>query len=393
MPLFASVQSLLAEAGAEFISYGDPETENVVELAAGFGEYPGEYAAIRKGVGLWVSPHRAVLALTGSDRLEFLQRMLTQEVKTLVPGQVRRGMMLTEKGRILADLLVCHEADRTLLVLDRSEAGLIAEQLEGFLFTEDVQVENLADRLLVLTLAGPASWRLLSGVTGCGGDEPKPGTCGVLGGDAAGLTWWRFDQTGGMDLHLALPEATAADWVKRLSEPVGGLFPDIAPDIESTIPDLAGLRRSVVGRGVGWLAFNTARIEAGVPLFHVDYGPNSLPHETGLLSQAVSFTKGCYRGQEIVARMEHLGHPARKLAMLRFKTDLLPVAGSQVFAGKDGSEIIGAITSSTVSPLAGHQSLALAMMKWGFHQDKTVSLFAEDQWIEAQVGPLQSLIG
>src|SRR5690606_32624583 len=107
----------------------------------------------------------------------------------------------------------------------------------------------------------------------------------------AEVTVYRRDDAGAPGLHLIVPRDRAGDVYKALLEPVGGLVPEVE----------GGVRRAITGRGIGWLAYNTARIEAGTALYCVDFGPDSLPAETGprTMAEAVSFTKGCYLGQEI----------------------------------------------------------------------------------------------
>ncbi|MCC5830815.1 MAG: aminomethyltransferase family protein [Phycisphaeraceae bacterium] len=384
------IHNFLQQHGAEMITFGDPRSPDAVDLPAGFGEYPGEYAAIRKGVGIMVAPHRSALRLRGNDRNDFLQRLITQDIRSLKPGNLIRSFLLSEKGRIRADLLLADQGDSTLMILDRCDAASLAGELERFIFTEDVTVENQTEQFLVISLLGPEAWHLLDSLGDAGNSEPLPYTVTTIYLPQSVLTCWRFDQTGTSNLHILAPTSDAASLVDLLAKPLGGLVPDISPDIEKPVPDISALRRPVVGRGVGWLAFNTARIESGTPLFHVDFGPNSLPHETALLGSAVSFTKGCYRGQEIVARMENLGHPARKLVRLTFPSDALPIAGSQVFASPDDQTVVGAVTSSTLSPLRGQAAVGLAMMKWGLHEPgKKVFVHADGTWVEARVEALQ----
>ena len=98
-------------------------------------------------------------------------------------------------------------------------------------------------------------------------------------------------------------------------------------------------------------AFNVARIEAGSPLFLVDFGRQALPHETGLLARRVNFKKGCYLGQEVVARMESLGKPKQRLVALRMQQDRLPVSGAEVHEARDGGEAVGRVTSSAPAPM------------------------------------------
>src|SRR5690606_7440135 len=118
----------------------------------------------------------------------------------------------------------------------------------------------------------------------------------------------------------------------------------------------------------GWHAYNVARIEAGWPIYMLDFGPDSLPHETGVLHDRVSFTKGCYLGQEVVARMQSLGKPKQRLVGLRIDappTGPDAVTAAAVLAGPDpSSEVVGAVTSAAISPMLGSAPVAFAMVKY-----------------------------
>jgi folate-binding protein YgfZ len=119
-------------------------------------------------------------------------------------------------------------------------------------------------------------------------------------------------------------------------------------------------------RPVGWAAFNTARIEAGRPLMGIDFDDTILPAETGPaeLARAVSFTKGCYLGQEIVARMHARGQIAKQLVGIRMEGDALPVAGSQIY--DSAANPIGGVTSSTISPVLSNAAICLGYVKKTF---------------------------
>ena len=109
----------------------------------------------------------------------------------------------------------------------------------------------------------------------------------------------------------------------------------------------------------------------------MDFGSDSLPHESGILADRVSFRKGCYPGQEVVARMESLGKPKQRLVALRIAEDALPTAGSPVFErGPDGEPAnpVGTVTSSTLSPMLGAASVAFAMVKTAHSEPGTVLL-------------------
>ncbi len=150
----------------------------------------------------------------------------------------------------------------------------------------------------------------------------------------------RRDQTGEIGLELIIPRDDAASVYQSL----------LAEDDNS--------KKRI--RPIGWFAFNTARIEAGTPLFNVDFAASNLPHETGIVDNRVSFTKGCYLGQEIVARMQSLGKPKRMLVGLRIKGDCLPGDGAQVFHPDNEDSSIGVVTSSTISPMLGAAPIAFA---------------------------------
>jgi folate-binding protein YgfZ len=138
-------------------------------------------------------------------------------------------------------------------------------------------------------------------------------------------------------------------------------------------------------RPVGWAAFNTTRIEAGRAIFGIDFDDSILPHETGaVLGRAVSFTKGCYPGQEIVARMHARQQVARKIAGIRVDGDTLPIAGAKIFDAQ-GNEI-GGVTSSTISPVLSNAAIALALLKRPhFNVGATVHVPAEGEMRKATV--------
>ncbi len=392
---------VLKQAEAGFIPYGPggpEEGRSAVQIVDSFGRYEAEYAAIRKGVGLMDLPQRGVVAVGGSDRLDFLHRLLTHDTRSLQPGQGRRAFLLNKAGRIAADLIVLHGQEHTYLELEVFQArGLIAE-LEKYRFTEDITFRDASDQYHCLALHGPGSAAFLGGV-GC---EPVGGVAGlshrwVKVADQRCLLF-RRDETGGLGLHLLVPSQGVVALYQRLVDALAG-------------GDGAQAQRAsgVRGRPIGWLAYNTARIEAGVPIYHIDFGPDTLPHETGVLHDAVSFTKGCYIGQEIVARMENLGHPKRVLVGLRFEEPRLPIAGTQVFeppstgrdpalsgcadgSGSPHGAVVGAVTSSTVSPMMGGVAVAFAMIKWGQHQPGTnVLVPAEGHAVPATVRALASI--
>ena len=372
------LHSIQDDAEATFMPYGPAEAG--VRVVESFSSFEAEYAAVRKGVGLFDMPQRGVVMVSGADRLDFLHRFVTNDTNGPVPGQGRQAFLLNRQGRISADLIVLAADDTVLLDLDVFGAQDVSDELERFVFTEDVQLHNATDQWAHQALHGPAAAALLAAVAPAF-DASKLEMLGPLSHlrmpiERYDCVVYRRDETGAPGFHLIVPRQGAAAVYGVLVEALGGLVPAVE----------GGLKRAITGRGIGWLAYNTARIEAGTPIFHVDFGPDSLPHETGILDHAVSFTKGCYLGQEVVARMQSLGHPKRVLVGLKCEGDTLPVAGAGVLAAGDTNTVIGAVTSSTLAPLLGGTAIALAMIKWGQHKVGTAVLVqAEGRRVGAKV--------
>lgn len=357
----------LAEAAVLPYAPAGAGESDVVEVVASYGEPELEYAAIRRGCALIDQPNRAVLEAAGPDRLEFLNRMLTQELKGFEPLQVRRSFWLNRKGRIDADLALIELGDRLLIDVDIHAARRAIEGLSAYLITEEVALRDLTAEYHRLALHGPTAADLLSAVTAPVDSSITP--LSGLGADRAGrvmfgdvpLIVFRDDLTGDPGLELLLPVGSAEPLYQRLLE--------VGAQHDHEPPEAASRFRL---RPAGWHALNVARIEAGRPLYNIDFGVDSLPAETGVIADRVSFTKGCYLGQEIVARMHARGHPKRILVGLKLQPPAgspaeacQPDTGAAVFlAGQEESDPIGAVTSSAVSPMLGAALIALAQVKF-----------------------------
>jgi folate-binding protein YgfZ len=337
------------------------------EIVAGYGLLELEYAAFRRGAAVVERSCRGTVAVRGGDRIEFLNRMVTQELKGMAAGDVRTGFWLNRKGRIEADLVFAEvpaavDNDAFMLIdLDVHDAARTVTSLTAFLFNEDVHLADQTAAWGRLAVHGPEGAMLLSNA---GADDASLEALNAdlrcvrtqLAGVPAVLV--RRDQCGSPGVEVFVPASGLARvWDALVSQH------------DAT----AGGRRRA--RPAGWHAYNIARIEAGTPLHHVDFGTESLPHESGVIGERVSFRKGCYLGQEVVARMESLGKPKQRLVGLRIAEDALPVAGSPVFElGADGApgNPVGSITSSTLSPMLGASSVAFAMVRTAHAEPSTV---------------------
>ena len=374
------LRGLHQQAEASLIPYGPPEAD--VLIVETFGELELEYAALRKGCILLDRPSRGVLEVTGPDRLSFLNRMLTQELKGFEPFHVRRAFWLNRKGRIDADLRLIELGDRTLLDLDIHAVARTLTGLAAYIITEDVRIADLSESTHRLALHGPTAAALLAAVSRPVAGRPVadllPDQAGTVRIADADVTVDRDDSTGEPGFELLVPAASAAAIYQLILE--SGHTHDDGDD--------TGLGSGFRLRPAGWHANNIARIEAGRPLYYIDFGPDSLPHESGVLHDRVSFKKGCYLGQEIVARMESRGHSKRTLVALRCELSdppppteerPLPIAGAQIWPAASGdADAVGVITSSTLSPMLGAIPICFAAVKPGFHAPGTRLLVAAD---------------
>lgn len=317
-------------AVAEFIPWGPPDEQGDVacEILATLGSVEVEYALLRRDRARFDAAMRGTIVVEGDDARDFMDRMLSQKFADLQPGMWASAFLVDRTGRLQGDLKVFDTGAFLLVDIDIHQAATIASTLEGFIFTEDVRVTDASDRWHRIEVHGPEAG------TGFDPIEPMRGCAATIGGH--GIHVLRHDRLGVPGYDLFVPIEHAVDvWT--------------ALDCGTT----------------GWFAYNMARIEGGTPMCNIDFGPGTLPHETGLVPSRVSFNKGCYPGQEIVARLEHRGRPKQILRGLRMQGDTLPVAGSHVHPEGEESlgQPIGVVTSSTLSPMLGSTPIAFAMLR------------------------------
>lgn len=349
-----------------------------IDVVATYGELMLEYAALRRHCVLVDMPHRAVIELKGADRVSFLNRMVTQELKGLASGQVKQAFWLNRKGRIDSDLTLIELADRMLIEVDVFSVPRTIKGLSAYVITEDCAFRDLTQESHRLSLHGPTAAALLDAI------DPRMQAATMLVGQAAigimathQVIVYRLDWCGVPGFELVVP-AAATDAIYQLLVQQGHDPHHGAGALR--ISGQGTLGSQVRLRPAGWMGLNIARLETGTPLYHIDFGPDSLPAESGVLDSRVSFTKGCYLGQEIVARMHARGHPKQKLMCFSLSAagfdQPLPAAGSSI---KDASgAVIGSVTSSTYSPMRGSQRIGLAMVKFQAAVDgASVSIYAD----------------
>ncbi|MDF1810053.1 MAG: glycine cleavage T C-terminal barrel domain-containing protein [Phycisphaerales bacterium] len=351
------LHDLHTQQEAFFLTYGTGE--DAYEVVETFGDLDMEYAAIRKGCVIYEEPHIGTIRVSGKDRGEFLNNMLTSKVDELQNGDIAYAFWLNRKGRIEADLRIAQREHEMLISLDRSLIKTSVDSISSFLFAEEVEIRDVSAELQHLSIHGPTSLQLIDSLTDDGVSvlELKEKHHMSVQIDEVSILIERIDFTGEIGLYLTIPrENMLAVYTKLL-------------EVAQSKPELKA-------KPTGWLAINAARIEAGNPMFQVDFGQSNLPVESGIIDTRVNFTKGCYLGQEVVARMHARNACTKKVVAIRVVGEQIttenqevhqPVGGSQIFEpNKEGETPIGSVTSSTISPMLGAIPICFAMLKNDF---------------------------
>jgi tRNA-modifying protein YgfZ len=281
-----------------------------------------QYNAARSSAALIDRSSQGTVALTGADRASFLHALLTNDIATLKQGQGVYAAYLTPQGRMISDMRVIETGSRVLLAVDRDVAAPLAERLDKLIFSEDVHVRNASD-MAVIGVHGPSSARMIQHATGLSVADLAGPYDNIT---VESLTVVRDDGLGvpGYDLYVPAGERDA-------------------------------IRMKLVEAGAVETSEETAetlRIEAGRPRFGTDMSTDTIPLEAGLEDRAISFTKGCYVGQEVIVRVMHRGHGrvARRLVSIVITNGSVPARGDTIVRG---DRVVGEITSATYSPKLG----------------------------------------
>ncbi|HZS33755.1 MAG TPA: glycine cleavage T C-terminal barrel domain-containing protein [Methylomirabilota bacterium] len=289
-----------------------------------YGDVSAEHAAVRGGVGVIDRSERGKLEATGSDRAAFLHGMLSNDIRALVPGQGCRSALLDVHGKVTALLAVHCLPDRLVLETERARVATVLATLDHYLFSERVELEDVSAAWGLLTVAGPVARRTIETALGIAVPALAPRQHVLVERD--GMPW---RVVGGAETG----EAEEYDvWI-----PTQGLAPAWAR------------LRQAGATPVGRAAWEILRVEAGVVRAGVDVDPGMLLLEAPL-EDAYSLSKGCYLGQEVVARVTYRGHVNRRLVGIRLEGARVPPAGAPIVA--EGREI-GRITSAVLSPAVG----------------------------------------
>jgi folate-binding protein YgfZ len=302
------------------------------QLPARFGDAIDEWHAAGEGCGVFDASFRSFIHVTGSDRVSFLQGMLSNDVKSLAAGHGLHAAFLTQQAKLVSDLRVYADPDRLTLDALTWRADTLVEGLDRYLIADDVELIRPTDDVPLLGLEGASASAVVGKVFG------DDAVCG-------GRYRHRKSRYAGVDLRIF-----------EVSEVGGSGFLLSGPNVAA-----ASLFEALCGAGaipIGMDALNVLRVERGIPWVGIDMDEDVLLMEVGL-DDAVSFNKGCYLGQEVVERVSARGHVNRRLTGLLLEGDDVAAPGSTVFAA--GAEV-GWTVSSVVS-FALQRPIALAYLR------------------------------
>ncbi len=265
------------------------------------------------------------VAITGRDRQTWLNGLVTSDLAKLAPGAASYGLALVKVGRIISDVWVVPAGERLLVGVPRDRVAIFREHLERYLMMEDASHADVSNDMGWVFAHGPRSHELVRTVVA---------SHGGFGG--------AFDAMGMEGGAMVCPSA----------------------NVDALVRDLVGGRDDVVeGTNDDW---DTLRVQRFVPRFGVDFGEKNYPQEASIEKWAVSFSKGCYLGQEVVCRLEMRGHVTKKLVSVRLDPGDPPGAGAEIRSAE--GKTVGSVSS--VAPADGGP-LALAMVRIDFAEPGT----------------------
>jgi folate-binding protein YgfZ len=291
-----------------------------------------QYNAAHNSAAILDRSSQGTIALTGGDRASFLHALLTNDIARLAPGQGVYAAYLTPQGRMISDMRVIETGARMLLTVEHDIAAPLAERFDRLIFSEDVQAKDVTIDVTAIGVHGPSAASLIQQAAGI----PVTGLADQYDNITSGsVTIVRDDALGVPGYDVYVPAGHGDVMRAKLVE--------------------AGAVAASEETG------ETLRIEAARPRFGIDMSTDTIPLEAGIEDRAISFTKGCYVGQEVIIRVMHRGHGrvARRLVSIVVTNGRVPARGSKIHVG---DRVVGEITSAAASPKLG-TALALAYVQ------------------------------
>lgn len=324
-----------------------------------------DYSAVREGgAGLIDLSARGRILVSGSEAVMFLNGLITNDIKSLAMNWWMPAAFANVQGRLLASVRILHREEGFLIDTEEATRAAVMGLLERFTLAGDFRVTDLTDATVMLSVQGKGAATVIRQVLG---EEPASvDRHKIVNGNTDGhsVTVVRATHTAedGFDLFVEAARAQS-------------------------------LRDALISAGatpVSRESFETLRIEAGLPIYGIDMDENNVVTETNL-DDAISFTKGCYIGQEIIIRIKHRGHVAKKLTGILIDESIPVVRDSRIIS-HDGKEI-GRVTSSTYSPRL-ERAIALGYVKYDYLAPGTnVKISAAETEVSATIAELPLVRG
>jgi folate-binding protein YgfZ len=293
-------------------------------LPESFSDFESEYRAAKDGFALFDTNWHAVVMLSGRDRVRYLHAITSNDIKSLGETQGTRALLLNPQGHILAELEVYALAEKLLVLSHASVRERTVATLKKYVLGSQVQIEDLTEKLGSVAAEGPRANEVsASGLF----DFPEMTFLPIPVEGVSGYAV-RRSHFGYPGVELIAPREVLPElWRKLLTN-----------------------ARAQGGEPIGMRTLDTLRLEAGIPWFPADFNDAMIPHEADVENTHISYTKGCYTGQEIVERVRSRGHVNRRRVQLIFSTAAPPQPGTKLRAG--GADV-GFVTSAAFSPVAG----------------------------------------
>jgi folate-binding protein YgfZ len=284
-----------------------------------------EYAFLRESAGVIDLSSRSRLCVAGADRVRFLNGQVTNNVKDLKAGEGCYAALVNAKGRMESDLNIYCLPDELLLDFEPGLASTVSLRLEKYIIADDVQIVDVSSSYRMLTVQGPRS-----------GDVIKRAG---ISAPAPALHWTKTSQESGEIYCMNNARGTTLGFDIFVPASMWAVFYQNALQAAQELDGGASTLE----------ALEVVRIEAGIPRFGIDMDHSNLAPETGIESRAISYSKGCYIGQEVISRIRAYGQVAKSLRGLRLPAELSFLPGKHDKLFHSGKEV-GYVTSATWSP-------------------------------------------
>jgi folate-binding protein YgfZ len=294
-------------------------------LPSDFGDWRAEYRFARESVALLDKNYRAYLSFAGPDRVRYLNAILTNDIKGLKTGDGIVSLFLNPQGRIQAEIETYAETERLFCVSFALIREKLIPALDHYIIMDDVTLRDESAGYGTLALEGPGTAEIVKQLANVSLESlPELG--------------WKSTKVGSISCRVIRRSPTGNPGAEFLCEQ------PLLPMLWNVLQRAA---KAQGGGSAGYAALNALRLEAGIPWFGYDFGEKQIPHEAGLEKSHISYTKGCYTGQEIVERVRSRGQVNRVRALFKLSSSKLPAADTPIqFEGKE----VGYVTRAAESP-------------------------------------------